>query len=351
MVCSPRVAQRRKVVERWLRRKRGATYQLVARECGVSPQFVRKWVQRWEQGLPLEQEAPRSGRPRTLEHMSSALNAATKRKEVNTAAKVKGHLGLQCSVRTVRRQLNRICKQYKRSTRVRRLTATHMAARHAFATRFRREGQWQRVVFTDSAYFYADQGQCRWVDRQEVHLQEFWRHPIRVHAYAGICRHGKIPLVFVAGTTGQKPSAATLRANPKAKGVCAPEYMEWLGEHLVPHANRLFADSHPNQWLLLQDGAKPHKARSTQRFLQDILPGRVHEWVANSPDFNPIENCWKLVKDKVQGTHFTSVEQLKRAVKRAWDEIPQEMITKKLIGGMYKRMDAAIKAKGARTKY
>ena len=110
MVCSPRVAQRRKVVERWLRRKRGATYQLVARECGVSPQFVRKWVQRWEQGLPLEQEAPRSGRPRTLEHMSSALNAATKRKEVNTAAKVKGHLGLQCSVRTVRRQLNRICK-------------------------------------------------------------------------------------------------------------------------------------------------------------------------------------------------------------------------------------------------
>ncbi|KAJ8375437.1 hypothetical protein SKAU_G00060170 [Synaphobranchus kaupii] len=71
---------------------------------------------------------------------------------------------------------------------------------------------------------------------------------------------------------------------------------------------------------------------------------------ANSPDLNPIENLWGIVKRKMRDTKPNNADDLKAAIKAPWASItPQQC--HRLIASMPRRIDAVIHAKGAPTKY
>uniref|UniRef100_A0A672Q0N8 Inactive rhomboid protein n=1 Tax=Sinocyclocheilus grahami TaxID=75366 RepID=A0A672Q0N8_SINGR len=114
---------------------------------------------------------------------------------------------------------------------------------------------------------------------------------------------------------------------------------------MLPSADQLFEDA---DFIFQQDLAPAHTAKSTKSWLNDHGVG-VLDWPANSPDLNPIENLWGIVKRKMRNKRPKNADELKATVKETWASIPPQQCHK-LITSMPRRIEAVIKAKGAPTK-
>ncbi len=128
--------------------------------------------------------------------------------------------------------------------------------------------------------------------------------------------------------------------------VTAPVYQEILEHFMLPSADQLFKDA---DFIFQQDLAPAHTAKSTKSWLNDHGVG-VLDWPANSPDLNPIDNLWGIVKRKMRNKRPKNADELKATVKETWASIPPQQCHK-LITSMPRRIEAVIKAKWAPTKY
>ncbi len=127
--------------------------------------------------------------------------------------------------------------------------------------------------------------------------------------------------------------------------ITAPVYQEMLEHFMLPSANQLFKDA---DFIFQQDLAPAHTAKNTKSWLNDHGVG-VLDWPANSPDLNPIENIWGIVKSKMRNKRPKNADELKATFKETWASIPPQQCHK-LITSMPRRIEAVIKAKGAPTK-
>ncbi len=122
-------------------------------------------------------------------------------------------------------------------------------------------------------------------------------------------------------------------------------YQEILEHFMLPSADKLYGDA---DFIFQQDLAPAHTAKGTKSWFSDHGV-TVLDWPANSPDLNPIENLWGIVKRKMRDTR-PNADDLKAAIKATWASIPPQQCHK-LITSMPRRIEAVIKAKGAPTKY
>ncbi len=78
--------------------------------------------------------------------------------------------------------------------------------------------------------------------------------------------------------------------------VTGPVYQDILEHFMLSSAEQLFKDA---DFIFQQYLAPAHTAKSTKSWLNDhgIV---VLDWPANTPDLNPIENLWGIVKRKIR---------------------------------------------------
>ncbi len=86
---------------------------------------------------------------------------------------------------------------------------------------------------------------------------------------------------------------------------------------MLPSADHLFKDA---DFIFQQDLAPAHTDKSTKSWLNDHSVGLL-DWPANSPDLNPIENIWGVVKRKMINKRPTNADELKVTVKETWPYI------------------------------
>ena len=100
-----------------------------------------------------------------------------------------------------------------------------------------------------------------------------------------------------------------------------------------------------------QDGAPAHTAKSVKAFLaQEGI--EVLDWPGNSPDLNPIENLWAIMKSRMASQTFTNRQQLLEAIIRSWfHDIGQGDMLTNLIKSMPNRLAKVISAKGGHSGY
>ena len=101
---------------------------------------------------------------------------------------------------------------------------------------------------------------------------------------------------------------------------------------------------------IMTQNTGPRGAKIIKEWFQNNPQIPRMNWPVNSPDLNPIENCWKILKDRVNKWKAKRKENLFEIAENIWNDIPTEML-RNINDSMPKRVQAVIAAHGGTTKY
>ncbi|XP_072145064.1 uncharacterized protein [Dermacentor andersoni] len=195
----------------------------------------------------------------------------------------------------------------------------------------------ERVLFTDEKIFTVEPawnsqnqqellpvGSPRNVRVEKTHFTK------SVMVWGGISGLGKTKLVFV-------PDGVKINAETYRELILEGAVIRWAEE------NAKNVD-----WQLQQDRAPAHRAKKTIQWCEANLPGFWGKdvWLSNSPDLNPLVFAVRVIlEQKVCSFKQKSIESLKCALQKAWNEITPEGI-EVISKNSRKRLEACIEAEG-----
>ena len=127
------------------------------------------------------------------------------------------------------------------------------------------------------------------------------------------------------------------------------KYIDTLEGHLYPFWKKMKHRT-PSLWFQ-GDGAPCHRAGLVKNWKVERRI-RSLPWPAQSPDLNPIEHLWNVLKSRIQQRSPLprNLEQLKQAIYEEWNAIDSS-IPRKLVASMRWRIRSVIFHKGFKSEY
>lgn len=245
-------------------------------------------------------------------------------------------VGVTASLSTVQRRLRKMQCRAVMPRRVPKLTEAMKRKRLAFARAHQdwSSDKWSLVAFSDESLF-----ECKAAEKRKVWhhigspipIRQNVKHPTKVMVWAMMSTRGPGRLHIVEGMMNARQYLDVLQRR------ALPQLREWSegGE----------------EFIFMHDGAPCHTARVIKQYLaaENV---RVLDWPGNSPDLNPLENMWSILKQRLAAETITTKQQLISALIRHWlrDATVTEMC-QRMIQSMPRRVQAVIDAKGGHTKY
>ncbi len=305
----------------------------IARYLKIDDKCVAKWIQREDETDDVE-EIPRSGRPTcTTDKQNQLMVKMADAEKPKTAQEIADHLtnkGAPVSKVTVCRRLREHGLLYGNKTKKPQLTDRHIENRLAWAhANIGRD--WSCTIYTDESSFHVNYPVGRvWKRRGDVKVVRTVKHSAKVNMWGCFSSKGFGKLVIVVGI---------LESNHMCQ-------IYEIG--LLPSADKFFGVGNKN-WQLLEDGDTKHTSKLCKAWKAEHGV-QVIDWPANSPDCNPIENVWALLKAKLRKKKYNSLKHLISNIKREWSQLSVEY-AQKLSASMDRRCQAVIDNGGDWTLY
>ena len=287
--------------------------------------------------------ACRTGRPRkTSTADDRKIMREVEKNRKMTAKEVRNSLpesvATSVCVQTIR---NRIKEKGLKGCTARRtplMSKGNMKKRVAWAEKYINEPKtfWHKVIWSDESKFtlFGNDGH-----------QKVWRRP--GEEYALKCT---VPTVKFGG--GSIMVWGSMAASGVGNLVFIDGIMDRyvyktiLDENVLQSAQKLGMEE---EFIFQHDNDPKHKSRFAMKYFEEAYVECL-DWPSQSPDMNPIEHLWRMVKYKLRNRTASSVEEKKQQIQEVWSEISPDL-TKKLVNSMQKRLKKLIEVKGAPTGY
>lgn len=219
------------------------------------------------------------------------VNANPRLSNIRIAHRISQLGSPRVSRETIGRRLKKLGLTRFKPLRVPFLTATHKAKRLEFCRNFMSH-DWSKTIFSDESTIQLFVNHRKVLGKSRPNLPAPKYSP-KLMVWGGISLRGIIALKICR------------------RSMDSDEYILTLDQFLMPMASILFPDGFEFQ----QDNATCHTSKLTRDFM-DEHQLRVIEWPPNSPDLNPIENAWGLIKNKLSCFSITSLIELEDKISK-----------------------------------
>ncbi len=125
--------------------------------------------------------------------------------------------------------------------------------------------------------------------------------------------------------------------------------LKCFGQYYLLIFSQMLQNSLDGASTVQMDNDPKHTAKATKEFLKG-KKWTVMQWPSQSPDLNPIEHAFHLLKTKLKGKCPKNKQELKTVAVEAWQSITRDE-TQRLVMSMRSRLQAVIDCKGFATKY
>jgi len=316
---------------------KGSSSEAIAKKLGRHVDTVK----RFQKDPSPRKKRSDSGTSRTVnERDMRNIGRELRRRPGQTSRSIFAAVGRPEVSKTTRNEILRTVASVRAPTKMPLLTPRHKNSRMEWARKYLQMDM-SRVLFTDETRATLD-GPDGWANGWVYFGDEGHRRLRRQQGGGGI--------MIWAGIIGDK-LVGPIRV-PEGVKVTSATYCDLLSKSLVP-----WMDEIPlallRDFIFMHDNAPSHSARASREFLATLgIQGeKLMVWPASSPDLNPIENYWSIIKRDVyaNGRQFTSKEALWEAISDAARAVPPETI-KKLTDSMSSRLFEVIRTNGRHIK-
>ena len=199
--------------------------------------------------------------------------------------------------------------------------------------------QWFNVMYTDESSFSV---------RLKKNCLLVWRH----HGQR-MCQQYTVPTFKSGYQTVSVWGWFSLSGCPplfRTVGSFDSEtYRVIVDNHILPFIYNIHGGT--DGFVLQEDNCGPHRSKNIATYLANEDVTRM-KWPSQSPDLNPIENVWGLMKVRLRKrpVHPKNPFELFCILSQMWNTLPDSYF-RNLVASMPKRIASVPKAKGKSTKY
>jgi len=245
----------------------------------------------------------RTGRPKKLNQDLSEM-AVKELEDTQENTRKIGSL-YDASHQTIMRLANESNVMFKYPKTIPKLTSLHVKIRFDFCEKFKNT-DFSSWLYCDESSFELNQNTMGIWTSEKNPVIPMQKSKQKLTVWACIGKKGKSEMHIL------KPGEI----------IDQFKYLDILNETLLPLVNLLFPDGN---YYFYQDNAPPHIAKSVKDWMEMFAPNAINA-PPNSPDLNPIEMIWAILKNGIEKLKPDNIDELKKYILGEWEKLSQDTI-------------------------
>jgi transposase len=322
-------------------RSNNMTYRAIAEATGIPHTTVQSVIKRYTISGTVN-SIPRKGRRPILSTRDlRKLKVIVTKNRRATLSEIKEELPANISTKTIGRMLIQLGYRSRKAVRKPFISKKNAQRRLLWCKLFQKWTlkDWKRVIWSDECSIQL------WQASRDLRIRRTTLEQFHPDCVAPTVKHGGGSLmVWACFNWDRLGPIIVIEGSVKQE-----KYIEILENHLLPFWKR--TKRRVRSPIFQDDGAPAHTARSvaTWKRSKEI---RSFRWPAQSPDLNPIEHLWQILKTRIQqrNPRPKNLYELKECIYEEWSQLDPS-IMRSLVSSMTRRIRSVIIAKGYQTKY